>query len=429
MTLFIYKILSSIFLLFAYPFMLIRKYKHKETFESIKEKFCLYKVDNLFGKLIWINAASVGELNSIWCLVKELNKIKDINVLITTSSLTSKSVFCKNLNSLKNKDKVLHKFLPIDSPIIINKFLKLWKPDLFVNVESEFWPNLIHYTYKKCPILAINAKISKKSFRFWMLKINKHFRQQIFSCIDTCMAQTKENEHKFKLLGVNNTQYRGNIKFYVENTRINTELYENLYSQLNNKRDIRWLVNSTHEGEEEIILETHTILKKQLPNILTCIVLRHPNRNKDVIELLNKYNINYALASHNDKIANETEVYLYDILGSLSTLFKLFKIVFMSGSLLPHIGGHNPIEAAKESCAILTGPYIENNKILFKELQKSGGALILPDNKSQTLATVIKDLIQQNKKCIELANNAYYRTLQSTGLVDDIVNLIKSKIY
>ena len=87
-----YRVLTYI----SYPFLIlivfIRKFLGKEDSLRYKEKIfsSYFKVDkNNQSKLIWFHAASLGELKSIFPIVKELNKRKNIEFLITSVSLSS----------------------------------------------------------------------------------------------------------------------------------------------------------------------------------------------------------------------------------------------------------------------------------------------------------------------------------------------------
>lgn len=427
MSITIYRLLLIIFYPFIRLYFLIRKLKGKESKESLNDRFCTEKITRLGKKLIWIHAVSVGEFNSAYSLIKKILENTDFDILVTTMSLASFNTYNEKISKINHNNRVMHRFLPVDVGFIVKRFLNQWKPDILINVESEIWPNLITYTSKLCPVIVLNGKMSKKSFRNWMLKINKKLKEQIFGSIDLCLAQTQLDEKRFILLGVKKVQYLGNIKFYVENLKIDNELYNKLSEQLETKK-YRWLINSTHSGEEEIIIKSHLKLKERFPNLLTVIIIRHPNRSQEVQKLLQKNNIKYTLASENHKINEDTEVHLYDLMGNLPTLFRLFNIVFMGGSLVKNIGGHNPIEAAKESCAIITGPFIDNNKSLFKDLENDNGVLILKDNSIEEIYRVIEDLLNNQAKTTEIGNNAYYRTLKCGNLINEIVEIIKNKV-
>ena len=140
----LYRILTTFF----YPiFVLIifyRKLIKKEDQKRYKEKI-FFKNFNIKRKkdsrLIWFHAASIGELKSILPIIKILNQTQNsLEFLITTTTLSSANLA---KDELKKFDNMHHRFIPIDSPFLIKKFLNSWKPNTIFLVDSEIWPNLI----------------------------------------------------------------------------------------------------------------------------------------------------------------------------------------------------------------------------------------------------------------------------------------------
>ena len=421
----VYRFLLFIFYPFIILYLNIRKWKGKEDKNRIKERFGKSNINNRpNGKLIWFNAVSVGEINSAWTIINELNKNIENNILITTTSLTSANNVISKIDKLPNPDKVIYQFAPIDATICMKRFLNHWKPNLLINVESEFWPNLFLLTKKFCPILVLNGKMSKKSFRFWYK--HKKLKESIFDSIDICLAQSRNDYKRFINLGVQNVQFLGNIKFLVNKCSVDNDLYKYLQEKLKDRK--RWLVNCTHKGEEEIIIETHKMLKNKYKDLITMLVIRHPNRVKDVCNLLEKNSIKYTTATSNEELSDNTEFYIYDKFGNLGTFFNLNKIVFIAGSLQKDIGGHTPAEAIKHNCCIITGPYIENNYMLFKELSNSNACIILKDNKAISLYNTIDNLFSDEENTNIIIDNAYKKSIQNNIILSQIIEIINKYI-
>lgn len=424
MNLTLYRILLFIFQPFIYIYILIRKYRGFEDKNRINERFGNTDIKRPDGNLIWINAVSIGEINSVWSIIKRINETNDYNILITTTSVSSAENVLKRIDKLPNKDRVIHQFAPIDLTRVIKKFLNHWKPNILVNVESEFWPNLFTLTKSVCPIIVLNGKMSKKSFRFWYKA--KKLKESIFDSIDICLAQSRNDYKRFINLGVQNVQFLGNIKFFVDRCSINEELYDYLAEKIKDRKT--WLVNCTHEGEEEIIIDTHKMLKQKYTNLLTMLVIRHPNRAIEVGELLNKNKLKYITTTSKKELTNDIDFYIYDKFGDLGTFLELNDIVFMGGSLKKNIGGHNPAEAIKHNCCIITGPYIENNYMLFKDLTNINGCIVLNNNKSKTIFSTVDELFENEEKMKNIIDNSYRKSLQSSIVLDQIISIIKDKM-
>ena len=205
---FIYQILILIIIFLSPCIILIRLLKNKEHKKRFVEKFCLFTKKRNKGNLIWIHAASVGELMSIIPLIYELEKNKKINnILVTTSTLSSSKVF----NNYKFK-KVVHQFFPIDFFYFTSKFIKYWKPNIAVFVDSEIWPCIFKGLKKNSiPLLLMNARITSKSFTRWNF-FNK-FSKNIFHNIEAAFPQNSETEKFLKRLKVKKIKKIGNLKF------------------------------------------------------------------------------------------------------------------------------------------------------------------------------------------------------------------------
>ena len=166
-----YKLFTYLFYPLAPIYLYFRKIKKKEDPKRYIEKLSQIKLERNNGFLIWFHVASVGEAMSILPLIENFiqeEKIKKI--LLTSITFSSGKILEKRY---KKNLKVVHQFLPFDVPILTNKFLEHWKPNLSIFIDSEIWPNLItQISKRKIPILLLNARITKKTFLRWKLLIN-----------------------------------------------------------------------------------------------------------------------------------------------------------------------------------------------------------------------------------------------------------------
>ena len=168
---------------------------------------------NIKKKLIWFHAASIGEFKSILPVIEELNKdYKNIQFLITTVTLSSANLANDELKKFNN---ITHRFFPVDVKFIIKKFLNLWKPNAIFLVDSEIWPNLILTSKEnKIPLCVINARLTKKSYKRWMLFPNS--TNKIFRSIDLFLASNLETKEFLSNLKIENVILNGNIKLLVK---------------------------------------------------------------------------------------------------------------------------------------------------------------------------------------------------------------------
>ena len=194
---FLYQIILSLLILISPILIIFRIYKGKEDKVRFIEKFSISSKKRSEGKLIWFHGASVGEILSIIPLIENYEKDKSINQILLTSSTLSSS---KVLKKFKFK-KTVHQFYPIDHFFFTEKFLKYWKPDLAIFIDSEIWPNMFSkLEQKKISLILLNARITKKTFLRW--SILKSFSQKVFGKISITYPQNQETKYFLKKLKV-----------------------------------------------------------------------------------------------------------------------------------------------------------------------------------------------------------------------------------
>ena len=359
MTLAVYRILINLIVLFSPIIILIRLLKGKEDLNRFSEKLGFFSKKKVGKKLIWFHGASVGELLSVIPLIENLEKDKNIDqILLTSSTISSAKVFSK----FKFK-KTIHQFFPIDSNIISKKFINFWKPSISIFIDSEVWPNIIlNLNKEKTPIILLNARITKKSFKRW--KILKNFADKIFQCFSNTYPCNKETQDFLKFFGAKNINLIDNLKF-TQKKITNNKIPSKLIKFFKNK--VFWCASSTHNGEEEICINSHQELKKNYKNFVSIIIPRHVNRKEEIIDILKINNLKFYCHSSNKPIPNDTEVYLVDTYGETEMFYNLNRVVFIGGSIIQH-GGQNPLEAVRYGCKIIHGPNVENFRDIYKLL-------------------------------------------------------------
>ena len=418
-----YKFLTSL----LYPFLLIlifiRKYFNKEHQIRYKEKvfFSHFNVNRKDEtKLIWFHAASIGELKSIVPIIEGLIKIDNIEILITTTTLSSGNLAEK---IYKNFDKIHHRFFPLDINFLIERFFKKWRPNRIILVDSEIWPNLILIAKRnKIPLALINARLTKKTFSRWMRFPNT--AKKIFNIFDLCLASNNETKDYLKKLDTKNVHFKGNIKLI---SKIDEKKIKNLNANFLSSRRF-WLAASTHKGEELFSLKVHKKIKEKYSDILTIIAPRHIDRSKEIYDLSNNLNLKTQLLNEGERISDEKEIVIINSFNVLENYFKYAKSVFIGKSLLKELksdSGQNPIDAAKLSCRVYHGPYVYNFEEIYEILKKNNIA-----RKIETIedlsSNLIKDLESPLKKETKISNQIEIleqKTLEET--MKNLNNFIK----
>ena len=420
--LFFYKILTTILYPFLILYILFRVFRNKEHPKRFKEKIfpSHFNVDKMNkSKLCWFHVASIGELNSILPIIEELNSNNDFEFLITTTTLSSSKLADNEFIKLKN---IKHRFFPLDVDFLVSRFLSSWKPDLVFLVDSEIWPNLIlQIKRKKIPLALINARITSKTFKRWNFFPNA--ATEIFSSFSMCLTSNLESKQYLERFKVKNIYHHGNIKLL---SKIDLDKISNTNDDFlsNNKF---WFAASTHRGEENLCLNTHLNLKREIKEITTIIAPRHIERTNEIKKLCENLNLNYQILNENEVIQRNKEIIIINSFGKLNNFFRFAKSVFIGKSTLIKLeneSGQNPIDAVKLGCKVYHGPYVYNFKEIYQILKKKNVAkqIVNATELSENLARDLKDNNDKKSNISDFINELSKKTFSCT--MKDINNFL-----
>ncbi|WP_018298570.1 lipid IV(A) 3-deoxy-D-manno-octulosonic acid transferase [Fangia hongkongensis] len=425
----LYNILRTIysigfFLLLPFIFIqkLIRSRKNKgyRTRWSERLGFTPFKLN----ESIWVHSVSVGESIAISPLVKKLaTNYPDKNFVITTMTPTGSE---QVLKLYRNMDNIYHTFIPFDIPLFLHIFLKRISARVCIIMETEIWPNLIHICHKKSiPVILTNARLSEKSARGYQ-KI-RFISQQMLKEITHINAQTIEDKRRF--LPLLDTESKitvtGNLKYDFTISQAQLDEAKALKEKFT-KRPI-WVAASTHPGEDEIILKVHKALKKSHPDALLILVPRHPERFNDVYNLALQHDfitVRRSTTADESKM-QKADIYLGDTMGEMMIFYALCDIAFVGGSF-SQTGGHNMLEPASVSKAILSGPSVFNFKDVSNKLIENN-ALLIVHNEIE-LQNQLSDLFSNAKASQKMGEHAYQCFIQNQGALEKQFNIIKKYI-
>ena len=146
---------------------------------------------------------------------------------------------------------------------------------------------------------------------------------------------------------------------------------------------------STHEGEEEQVLDAFRLVRDEFANGLLIIAPRHPERFAKVYDLCRRRGLEVARRTDAaGAVPRDTDVYLLDTLGELSRFYACADVAFVGGSLVP-AGGHNVLEPARLGVALVSGGHTANFAEII-DLFKNADAITLVADARQLAAAVIR---------------------------------------
>jgi len=413
---YLYRFLQILLSPLLLAYILVRLITGKEDLKRFCERRGFPTLDrDSSKKLIWIHCASVGESISVLPIIKRLARTKNTNVLVTTGTVTSAKLMAEKLP--KN---AFHQYVPIDYSFAVKRFIKHWNPDVSVFVESDLWPNLLHYAPNK---VLINARMSDRSFKRYSKA--KCLAGMLLNKLDTIYAQSQQDYDRFSSLTTAQVVNSGNIKYDGPAPEYKSNEF-NVLSQAFDGRKIL-AVASTHRGEDEQVIEIYKKLEKQNPNLLMLLIPRHPHRGDDIAKLLTEAKLDFVQRSKTKGLeqASSMNVYLADTLGEVGLWYALTDVVLMGGSLIPH-GGHNPLEPLKAGKPTYSGPNMQNFKDMSEILSakkvlkvcQSNEEIINNLNNALLDEKFLKDFVELSQKTIE----------ELTGATEIVIQALRDKI-
>ncbi|KXF78592.1 3-deoxy-D-manno-octulosonic acid transferase [Paramesorhizobium deserti] len=357
----------------AYPavgaYVAFRASRGKEEHARRRERYGKASVPRPDGPLVWVHAASVGETSAVIPLIERIVAM-GIHVVLTTGTVTSARLVAERL-----QDRVIHQYVPLDLKPAVNRFLTHWCPDLAVICESEIWPmTILELGARRVPQVLVNGRLSDRSFAAW--KKRASLAEALLENLALVVAQSEVDGERFRTLGARPVVVSGNLKVDAVVPPADEQMVAALRAQIGRRRT--WAAISTHEGEEEIAVEVHDMLKTRHKDLLTIIVPRHPDRAAALEAMMTARGLTVAVRSRDDAITPETNVFLGDTIGEMGLYLRLAEIAFVGRSLTGE-GGQNPLEPAMLGAAILSGRNVQNFRDSYQRLIKNGGAKLVRD--------------------------------------------------
>ena len=365
-----------------------------------------------------LHCASMGEVVAASQLVLELLKHhSDLELVITTNTLTGKQQALNFINKHQLSERVFHTYLPIDLPWLAKRILKKGQINKLIILEVELWPNLIN----QAQTLGINSAVVNARMTDSSLKGYSKFSwlsRPMFKSLNQVFVRNEKDFENYQQLNITAPvlSFAGNIKFDIPLP--STNVAESFAQQLNINDRPLIVAGSTHEGEEQALLDSYIKLKHTLPNLLLLIAPRHPHRFPVVAELLTQQGFNFCKMSANESAVADTQIILADQMGVLSRLYALADLVFIGGSLAKR-GGHNPIEAAIFKKPVIMGPHIYNNPEIIDTLANNGG-LVKVKNASELTDQMTKIMSDRHLQ-LDYGNKNLSTIQASSGVIAKLV--------
>ncbi|MBW1991710.1 MAG: 3-deoxy-D-manno-octulosonic acid transferase [Deltaproteobacteria bacterium] len=388
---------------------------------------------------IWLHGVSVGEILSALPLVEELRKqLPGAGFIVSTGTETGQALARRHFSPLG----ACVCYFPLDVPWAVQGYLNRLRPEVFIALESELWPNFLVSARRRGVRLALlNARLSDKSFRRYSRL--RRLALDLFNLFEIIAAGSPQDYERLRRLGLPPDKVRltGNLKIdrlLAQRSRAaplpssvasGAEAGRGSKSQAEPSQEplsARWrevlnlrgepvfLAASTHAGEEEAVLAAYRQLLAPCPSLLLILAPRHPERAGEVGRLVAREGWGFQLWRRL-KEGQETRtqpVVVVDTIGDLMGLYRVADVAFVGGSLVPH-GGQNILEPAAWGVAPLYGPHLSNFLWARDILEAAGAGLLVRD--ADTLAAAARNLLEHPELRQELGSRALTSLLPHQG--------------
>lgn len=312
-------------------------------------------------KRIWVHSVSLGETKAVESLLAQIKKQDPtISIICSHSTLTGLA------QSQKNNLVDYSFLLPVDFSWIMKKLVKKIDPSIFILVETDFWPNLLHeLKANNTSIVLVNGKISNTSFS--RLKHFPSIANRLLRSFDMLLLQNEGYLEKFKAIGAKESLLfvTGNIKYDIFRKMASPEEIKQIKERLFIQEDAFVIIfGCTHNGEEEIALDLYRAFKERYPHIKWIIAPRHPHRF-DAVKTKVASLCHLSTYSHPEP----GDIIIIDQIGILDVIYQISDISILCGSFVSGIGGHNLFEPLHGNGVLFYGPFVENQKEMDSIIQ------------------------------------------------------------
>ncbi len=336
-------------------------------------------------KTLWIHALSVGEVTSAVPLVTAIQEAwPQHNIIISTTTTTGQHTAQRLLG-----DKVTAIVpAPLDVFPVVKHFLQTINPDVYIQVETDFWPNILHLLKTSdIPTILVNGRISERSF----VKYKRYhfFFTSMFRNFSKLCMQTELDKRRMRQLGIPEKKLHtlGNLKF--DTAPPPTNKHHDITNYIPHNIPVL-VAGSTHPGEEELILQSVAKLRHRHHTLFPVLVPRDITRAQSLVKMATQFGFTATLRTAQPNPA--ADLLIVDTIGELVACYRYSSIAFIGGSLVPQ-GGHNPIEAALCAVPVLFGPYMTDFHEIARALTEHQGAICVhnANDLEETLDQLLTD--------------------------------------
>ncbi len=393
---YIYGLITTLLFILLLPFVYLARAINGKFLYGWKEKLGFFKAPDLGEKVIMYHGVSVGEVIALENLIKKTKEtFPDYKLVVTTGTKTGQEIAHKKYDTIA--DYIT--YFPFDIPFCVNSFLSKIRPTVVMIAETELWPTFAFSCKKRnIPLYVINGRISDSTYNSY--RRLKFFFKYILRYYSGIYTQSEYDNQKLVNIGSDpdKTEVMKNLKFDVKKSPDKIDMGKG--------RII--IAGSTHQGEDEIVINAFSQLKKEFLDIKLLLAPRHLNRAEHALQLSEATGMKCGLRSNKDNF-NEKDIIILDTLGELSKMYQICDFAFIGGSF-NKTGGHNPLEAVVYSKPAISGPSIHNFRDIYGILTRTNAGKVVktPEELQDYMHKLLSDsdfYIKACNDCVDIFND------------------------
>ena len=358
----LYTTIATLLLTAAMPFVLIRAIVTGKLPPGTAQRLGFLPMPRPRKGLpvIWLHAASVGEVGAARSMIAAL-EAAGVRAAYTVTTMTVTG-FETARRQLGPDTDIL--FAPLDLPWVAQRFIANIRPQLYLCLETELWPNTLRRLRRyRVPTLLVNGRLSERSFRRYHRL--RGFFGPVVAAFDRIAAITPDDGQRLADLGgaPDKIMVAGNIKYDL-GPRFPTAA--DIEQQRKQRRALLGIdhqpllvAGSTRTGEEEQVLAAWSAAREAIPELVLLIAPRHLERLGAVKALC----VDHGGAQPYSELAagapRRADIIIMDRYGELAGVYAAADHAFCGGSLADR-GGHNIMEPAVYGVAPLYGPHMKD---------------------------------------------------------------------
>jgi 3-deoxy-D-manno-octulosonic-acid transferase len=391
-----YNFLLWTFALAALPWLLVKLISSGRNREIFGQKLGFIPagiLSRMKGEpRIWVHAVSGGEVSAIHPLIRQLRTTYPGGCLMLSTGTVSGHKIAR--------ERVLEAtatfFFPLDFSSVVRRVMRRMRPDLFILAETEIWPNFLRIAKEEeTKTMLANGRISDRSFQRY--RKTRFFWMAVLDHLDAMSMVGVQDGERIVSMGANPVKVfvNGNCKYDQAAFSVDPLFQEEMKNLLRvDERDLLFIAGSTHEGEEEAVVQAFLKIRQRYPEMILVLAPRHVERVTRVEKVLASYGVNDFIRRSRMESAGRqgNHVVLWDTFGELFKVYSVGTVVFCGASLVPR-RGQNILEPAAWGKVVLYGPSMEDFIDAHRLLQRAGAGIMVQNAEDLT------------ERCLHLLNH------------------------